>query len=135
MTYKEHFQFKFPQEYEELISDIKKESTIQYNTIVNNYNRLIQQITSNINEDLQNINGKTIHSELQIKPESNNYISLAMNNTENRIRLRKIDVIIIDEISMVSPYLLDFINQMFCELHNSALPFGGIMVLIIADLA
>src|SRR5947199_9502819 len=75
--------------------------------------------------DAQNINGKTIYSELQIKPESNNYISLAMNNTENRIRLRKIDVIIIDEISMVSPYLLDFINQMFC---NSALPFGGIMV-------
>ena len=45
------------------------------------------------------------------------------------------NVIIIDEISMVSPYLLDFINQMFCELHNSALPFGGIMVLIIRDLA
>ena len=58
-----------------------------------------------------------------------------MNNTENRIRLRKINVIIIEEVSMVSPYLLDYINQMFCELHNSALPFGGIMVLIIGDLA
>ena len=60
MTYKEYFQFKFPQEYEELISDIKKESTIQYNTIVNNYNRLIQQITSNINEDLQIIIKKVL---------------------------------------------------------------------------
>jgi ATP-dependent DNA helicase PIF1 len=39
--------------------------------------------------------------------------------------------IIIDEISMVSPYLLDFINQMFCELRNCAQPFGGIMVLLI----
>ena len=34
MTYKEHFQFKFPQEYEELISDIKKESTIQYYIVI-----------------------------------------------------------------------------------------------------
>jgi len=36
--YKEHFQLKFPQEYQELISDIKKKSTIQYNMIVKNYN-------------------------------------------------------------------------------------------------
>src|ERR1700743_1799847 len=42
----------------------------------------------------QNINGKTIHSELQIKPNSNNYMSLAMSNAESRIRLRKIHVII-----------------------------------------
>ena len=83
----------------------------------------------------QNINGKTIHSELQIKPNSNNYMSLAMNNPENRLRLRNINVIIIEEISIVSPYLLDFINNIFCELHNCALPFGGIMVLLIGDLA
>ncbi|GBB91204.1 hypothetical protein RclHR1_01840001 [Rhizophagus clarus] len=83
----------------------------------------------------QNINGKIIHSELQIKPDSSNYISLAMKNTENRLRLKKIDVIIIDKISMVSPYLLDFINQMFCKLHNCTLPFGGIMVLLAGDLA
>ncbi len=83
----------------------------------------------------QNINGKTIHSELQIKPNSNNYMSLAMNNPENRLRLRNINVIIIEEISIVSPYLLDFINNIFCELYNCALPFGGIMVLLIGDLA
>src|SRR6266542_2227779 len=224
-TYKEHFQLKFPQEYQELISDIKKKSTIQYNTIVDNYNQLIQKITSNLNIDLQitinqqlislinttpnitryssiistndqyfnyniltsswelahqgkhpyyfltgsagigksymlnlittyltnnhknylliiptdiatqNINGKTIHSELQIKPDLNNYTSLAMQNAENRMRLREIDVIIIDEISMVSKNLLDFINKMFCELYNCAVPFGGIMVLLVGDLA
>jgi ATP-dependent DNA helicase PIF1 len=64
----------------------------------------------------QNINRKTIHSELQIKPVSNNYVSLIMNDAENILKLRKIDVIIIDKISMVSPYLLNFINQMFCHL-------------------
>jgi hypothetical protein len=224
-TYKEHFQSKFPQEYRKLVSDIKKQSTIQSNAIIENYIQLIQQVTLNINGDLQaiikkqltslinpipymtryssvistddqyfnyniltsswgsayrgkypyffltgpagtgksfminlittyltnchknyllmaptgvaaqNINGKTIHSELQIKPNSGNYMSLAMKNAESRLRLRNIDAIIIDEVSMVSPYLLDFINQMFCELHNCTQPFGGIMVLLIGDLA
>jgi hypothetical protein len=39
-----------------------------------------------------------------------------MNDAKNIIKLRKIDVIIIDEILMVLPYLLNFINQMFCYL-------------------
>lgn len=52
------------------------------------------------------------------KPGTNNYISLALENAENRIRLRNIKVLIIDEVSMVSSYLLDFINKIFCELYN-----------------
>ncbi len=65
----------------------------------------------------QNINGKTIHSELQIKPDSNNYTLLAMQNAENRMRLREIDVIIIDEISMVSKNLLIkcFVNYIIVQ--------------------
>ena len=215
-TYKEHFQSKFSQEYQELTTHIKRKSIVQYNLIIENYHQLIQQIASIFNnmhlQDIvsqqlnslinptpylqryslitstddqyfnynilvsswgpahqgkhpyyfltgaggtgksymlkiitehlsnnhknyllmaptgvaaQNINGKTIHSELQIKPGSSNYMSLAMENAENRIRLRKVDALIFDEISMVSSHLLDFINKMFCELHNSALPFGG----------
>ncbi len=58
-----------------------------------------------------------------------------MQNAENRMRLREIDVIIIDKISMISKNLLDFINKMFCELYNCAVPFGGIMVLLVRDLA
>ena len=52
----------------------------------------------------QNINGKTIHSELQIEPNSNNYMSLAMSNPESIIRLRKIDVLIFDEISILTRF-------------------------------
>ncbi len=58
-----------------------------------------------------------------------------MQNPENRIRLKKVDAIIIDETSIVSSYLLDFINKIFCELHNCTLPFGEIMVLLVEDLA
>jgi hypothetical protein len=43
--------------------------------------------------------------------------------------------IIIDEVSMVSPYLLDFINKIFCKLHNCILPFDGIIILLVRDLA
>ncbi len=101
--------------------------------LINNHKNYLLMAPTGI--AAQNINGKTIHSELQIKPGSNNYTSLAMQNAENRMRLREIDVIIIDEISMVSKNLLDFINKMFCELHNCAIPFGGIMVLLVRDLA
>ena len=82
----------------------------------------------------QNINGKTIHSELQIKPDSNNYTSLAMQNAKNRMRLREIDVIIIDKISIISKNLLDFINKIFCELYNCTVSFSEIMVLLVRDL-
>ncbi len=36
---------------------------------------------------------------------------------------------------IVSSNSLDFINQIFCELHNCALSFGEIMVLLVRDLA
>ena len=103
------------------------------NYLTNNHKNYLLMAPTGI--AIQNINGKTIHSELQIKPGSNNFISLAMQNAENRIRLREIDVIIIDETSMVSKNLLDFINKIFCELHNSALPFGEIIVLLVENLA
>ncbi len=58
-----------------------------------------------------------------------------MQNPENRIRLRKVNAIIIDKTSIISLHLLDFINKIFCELHNCALPFGEIMFLLVGDLA
>ncbi|PKK66742.1 hypothetical protein RhiirC2_21588 [Rhizophagus irregularis] len=54
-TYKEHFQSKFPQEYQELIAHIKRKSVIQYDMIVENYYQIIHQITSNFNANLQDI--------------------------------------------------------------------------------
>ncbi|CAG8776988.1 24638_t:CDS:2, partial [Cetraspora pellucida] len=83
----------------------------------------------------QNINGKTIHSQLKIRPSSTNHMSLALNNQEHCQYLLSIKVIIIDEISMVSASLLTFISGLFARLHNNALPFGRIKVLLIGDLA
>ncbi len=57
-----------------------------------------------------------------------------MQNAKNRMRLREIDVIIIDKISIISKNLLDFINKIFCELYNCTVSFSEIMVLLVRDL-
>ena len=56
---------------------------------------------------------------------------------DNKLRtsLKKIDTIIIEEISMVFAELLDFISNMFANLHNNALAFSRINVIVVGDLA
>ncbi|CAG8725741.1 9760_t:CDS:2, partial [Rhizophagus irregularis] len=56
-------------------------------------------------------------------------------DNELKTRLKKIDTIIIEEVSMVSAELLDFISNVFANLHNNAIAFGGINVIVVGDLA
>ncbi|RHZ87537.1 hypothetical protein Glove_33g284 [Diversispora epigaea] len=49
--------------------------------------------------------------------------------------LINVETLIIDEISMVSDKLLDFISNLFASLHNNALAFGGINVIVVGDFA
>jgi ATP-dependent exoDNAse (exonuclease V) alpha subunit len=56
-------------------------------------------------------------------------------DNELRTSLKKITTIIIEEISMVSSELLDFISNMFANLHGNALAFGGTNVIVVGDLA
>src|SRR6185437_4860365 len=83
----------------------------------------------------QSIGGKTIHSELYIIPSRENFRSHALTDNELKTRLQKIDTIIIDEISMVSAELFDFISNLFANLHNNAITFGGINIIVVSDLA
>ena len=92
------------------------------------------QITSTGVAD-QNIRGKTIHSTLQITFTQGNLHTRAYANKELNDFLKKIDTIIIDEISMVSDELLDFISNIFATLKNNAIEFGGINVIVVGDLA
>ena len=83
----------------------------------------------------QNVGGTTIHSELHISSIHAGFLTWAYIDNELRTSLKKIDTIIIEEISMVSAELLDFISNMFANLHNNALAFGGINVIVVGDLA
>jgi len=82
----------------------------------------------------QNIDGKTIHSELRIINTQRGFNTRAHTDNELKSRLKKIDTIIIEEISMVSAELLDFISNIFVNLHDNAIAFGGINVIVVGDL-
>ncbi len=43
------------------------------------------------------------------------------------IKLKKIDTIIIEEISMISAQLLEFMSNMFATIHNNTKAFGVLM--------
>src|SRR4051812_46901478 len=83
----------------------------------------------------QNIGGKTIHSELRIINTQRGFNTRAHTDNEFKSKLKNADTIIIEEISMVSAELLDFISNTFASLHNNAIAFGGINVIVVGDLA
>src|SRR6266536_2842375 len=87
----------------------------------------------------ENIEGKTIHSTLRIKDLLNNRQSLAMHDQNLRQGLKKIEAIVIDEVSMVSAEMLSFhitfISDLFVKLHNKPIEFGSAPILLIGDLA
>jgi ATP-dependent exoDNAse (exonuclease V) alpha subunit len=83
----------------------------------------------------QNIGGRTIHSELRIVSAPGGFYTQAYADEDLKNRLKTIDTIIIDEISMVSAELFDFVSGIFASLHSNAIAFGGINVIVVGDLA
>jgi chromosomal replication initiation ATPase DnaA len=83
----------------------------------------------------QNIGGSTIHSSLRILSTQTNFYTLAFHNNDFKDKLKIINTLIIEEVSMVSAELLEFISNMFATIHNNTLAFGGINVIVVGDLA
>ena len=86
-----------------------------------------------------NIGGQTIHSALSITTsgtgsKSTSFITSIHRSQEKMDELRKIEVLLLDEMSMVSSELLSFVSTQFSTLHNTGRPFGGIMVVAFGDL-
>lgn len=88
-----------------------------------------------------NAQGVTLHSLFQIAPG----IHLGDNRTEDRNSffrmsdrkkqlLRSLQLLIIDEISMVRCDLLDEVDRVLRRIRRSAQPFGGVQLLLIGDL-
>ena len=86
-----------------------------------------------------NAGGMTIHSFFQLPPsffepgkpilEDNRGL-----RREKRAMIRGIDLLVIDEISMVRPDLLDAIDARLREVRRNSRPFGGVQLLLIGDL-
>jgi ATP-dependent DNA helicase PIF1 len=83
----------------------------------------------------RNIQGNTIHSALSIYEESGSYqTGIFSYNEQKREELKKLSVLIIDEVSMVEAELLDFVSSLFRKLKGNSLPFGGMHVIVFGDL-
>ncbi|WP_371412754.1 HRDC domain-containing protein [Kordia sp. SMS9] len=88
-----------------------------------------------------NAKGVTIHSFFQLPFEPfipgntgrNPKIQRKFSKTKIDI-IRSLDLVIIDEISMVRADVLDGINEVLCRYKNNTKPFGGVQLLLIGDL-
>ena len=78
------------------------------------------------------IEGVTLHSFLGIRPQTICYRDDMLRKAPND-RIRACSYLIIDEISMVSPRLLDEMNAAFKIIRRNDLHFGGINVVVFGD--
>lgn len=80
-----------------------------------------------------NVGGQTIHSLFQIQPRDFILPEFLKLKAKPRNILNAADVLIIDEISMVAPDLLDAIDILARQARRNNAPFGGIQVVGIGD--
>lgn len=97
-----------------------------------------------------NAGGQTIHSFFQIPPSvyfpadprlsariqpdstDNIYETFRYNHQKKKI-LRELELLVIDEVSMVRADLLDVVDAILREYKDNPLPFGGVQVVLIGD--
>lgn len=82
------------------------------------------------------IGGSTIHSLFRLEPKDYFDLSetLIKRNKSNDNVLKHIELLIIDEISMVRPDILDVIDGILKKIKRSKKPFGGIQTILVGDL-
>jgi len=81
-----------------------------------------------------NIGGQTIHSLFQIQPRDFVMPELLKLKSKPRNVLAAADLLVIDEISMVAPDILDAMDILARQARKNNNPFGGIQVIAIGDL-
>jgi ATP-dependent DNA helicase PIF1 len=79
-----------------------------------------------------NVRGQTLHSLFKLPPQLHRKGSLSP-NTRLRSLLKRIDCLVIDEISMVRADIMDAIDERLRESRNNDAPFGGVQVIMFGD--
>jgi len=82
------------------------------------------------------LGGQTIHSFFAIGIRENiddEFIASLLDKKHLRTRFNKLTVLIIDEISMVSPSLFESMDKILREFKMAFLPFGGVQVVLSGD--
>jgi ATP-dependent exoDNAse (exonuclease V) alpha subunit len=84
-----------------------------------------------------NVKGETIHSFFGFKPDVNLEMVdriLKKTSKEKRELIQKIDMIVIDEVSMLRADLLDCIDKFLREVRGKWEAFGGLQIVFVGDL-
>lgn len=81
-----------------------------------------------------NVGGTTIHSFFGFPPRALNSDEVFQPKTQMRPVIASIQVLIIDEVSMVLPDIIDSISNSLKLVKNNELAFGGISVVFVGDL-
>lgn len=82
------------------------------------------------------VRGSTLHSWAGVRNDdalTPQDIEDILDNPWVRDRICKCDILIIDEISMVSATLLNVVSKLAMEARGSTTPFGGIKVIVVGD--
>jgi len=79
-----------------------------------------------------NVKGQTIHSLFKLPPQLHRKGKL-LSNTRACTLLKRIDCLVIDEISMVRADLLDAVNERLQEAFDNDKAFGGVQVIMFGD--
>lgn len=92
-------------------------------------------ITSTTGASAVLVEGKTIHSWSGIGICGSNETALkrVMTYKAPQERIRSTNLLIIDEVSMLSGHLLDILDYVFKMIRNNQSPFGGIQVILCGD--
>ncbi len=81
-----------------------------------------------------NIHGETIHSFFGFKPGISPEEIRENPPTKKLLKYKKLDVLVIDEVSMLRADLLDCVNAFLQVVRKIELPFGGVQCVFIGDL-
>lgn len=98
-------------------------------------------ITSTTGISAVNVGGQTIHSWAEVgcmEEPIEDFIETIVNNNfgesgYTKRRIRNCKLLAIDEISMLSAYQLEYLDEVFRAVRGNNLPFGGIQVIFIGD--
>jgi ATP-dependent DNA helicase PIF1 len=82
-----------------------------------------------------NVGGQTIHSFFRFPPKYLQETDIVNMSTQKKKVLKKLDIIIIDEVSMVQANLMDAIDYALrLNLDRPDTPFGGVQIILIGDM-
>lgn len=81
-----------------------------------------------------NIQGDTIHSFFGLPPRLIDPDEKQPTTAKVRLVLENIKCLVVDEVSMVLPNLVDTMSNILCSARESNLPFGGVPVIFVGDL-